>query len=129
MRRKYGSREPLEDSPSFSERIVMAILALLFFNASLLICLASFSRRSKFIAKAGVYEVLASGWVLFAILIVVPAITGYRLGEDKCATLLGHFFFTNMEHERSPVKNIFRLGLFTPYRLCHFKVLTPCLIG
>lgn len=114
MRRKYGSREPLEDSPSFSERIVMAILALLFFNTSLLICLASFSRRSKFITKAGVYEVLASGWVLFAILIVAPAITGYRLGADKCATLLGHFFFTNMENERSPVKTFFAWGCLLP---------------
>ncbi len=112
MRRKYGSREPLEDSPSFSERIVMAILAPLFFNVSLLICLASLSRRARFIAKAGVYEVLASGWVLFALLIVVPAITGYRLGADKCATVLGHFFFTNMEHEKSPVKTFFAWGCF-----------------
>ena len=108
-----------ENNLSLNERIVMAILAPLFFNFGLLICLsllALFSlspisllrlHSSRLLAKDVSYEVFASGWGWFLILIVLPAIAGYQLGVDKCATLLGHFFYTNAESEKNLGKTAF----------------------
>jgi hypothetical protein len=105
MHRKLNENQEKE-APPFYERIVMALLAPIFFNISLLICFSLLFRRSRFLLDIFTFETPMSGWGWIAILIFVPAITGYLLGVEKCATLLGHFFYTNMEHEKDLRKTV-----------------------
>lgn len=112
MGRKPLQRETVDKQPSVNERIVMALLAPLFFNLSLLICFFLLFRRARRLGVLGAYEAFTSAWGLFVLLIVIPAVVGYRLGGDKCATLLGHFFYTNVGSERSLPKTTLAWGTF-----------------
>lgn len=99
----------------------MAFLAPLFFNFSLLICLGLFSRRSRTLARIASYDGLTSSWGWLVILVFVPAVVGYRLGAERCAILLGHFFYTNLEHEKSAGKTVLAWGclLIVAYLISH----------
>ena len=109
----------------------MAILAPLFFNFGLLICLsllALFSlspisllrlHSSRLLAK-DVSTVFASGWGCSLILIVLPAIAGYQLGVDKVRPV-GPLFSIQMLKARKSWENSFSwvlLVILRSFRSC-----------
>lgn len=106
-----SGNNPLKpEEPDLHERLLMAILAPIFFNLSILIVLWTFFRRSIDLAKLLVYQTHWSYISFFLIAVVLPALVGFRLGAEKCAVLLGHLFCTNMEHERNLIKTLLAWG-------------------
>ena len=101
------------EQPSLQDRLLIAVLAPIFFNISIIIVLAMFFRRSRFIGRFLFYQAHWSGFLVFLVAGLLPAVAGFMMGSTKFATLLGHFFYTNMEHERDMSKTIaVWLGLF-----------------
>ncbi|MEQ1525730.1 MAG: hypothetical protein ABL911_03160 [Gallionella sp.] len=97
----------------FSDRLWGFILAPIVFNVSNMIVLSIFFRRSYWFAKYWVYDVRWFTWFVLLCLIIIPAVAGFILGTSKLATLLGHFFYTNMEHEKDVLKTSAAwIGLF-----------------
>jgi len=91
----------------------MAVLAPVVFNISIIIVLAMVFRRSRFLGRFLFYQAHWSGFVVVLVAGFLPAIAGFMMGTSKFATLLGHFFYTNMEHEKDMSKTIACwLGLF-----------------
>jgi len=76
------------------------------FNLSILIMMSTVFRRSRFLDKVFAPAAHSSARLLAFLLIGVPAITGFILGVNRLATLLGHFFMTNDGEERSPIKTL-----------------------
>lgn len=70
-------------------------------------------------------EAFASGWGWLVLLIFIPAIIGYQLGLERSATLLGHFFYTNIEHERSLKKTALAWAVFLFIEYAIFQTLAP----
>lgn len=100
---RYRRRpSPDDDPPTLVERLIMAILTPVMFNLSLLILVSSVFKRSWYMRRALLYPgAYTSVWLIALLLVGLPALLGFCLGAKRGATLLGHFFYTNMEHERS----------------------------
>jgi hypothetical protein len=96
QRSRLLKKDDTEDELSLQNRLLTALLAPVFFNLSIFIFIGLISRRSRLMGKLLIYE----GHLLIALLLLLPAIAGFMMGTSKFATLLGHFFGTNMEHER-----------------------------
>lgn len=93
-----------------AERLAMAVLAPVMFNVSILIMIGTFFKRGRFLEKLLAPTLLTSPWLLGFLLIGVPAITGFVLGVNRLATLLGHFFMTNDGEEKSLLKTLCAWG-------------------
>ena len=85
---------------------MMAILAPLLFNLSLLLALAVVARRSIAFTHFALLRFSLLGWVLAVVLIAIPALAGFMLGGIKCGRILGHLFYTNNENEKSVNKTV-----------------------
>jgi hypothetical protein len=97
------SRRPPEedDEPlSISDRLFAAVLAPVAFNISVIIVLAVFFRRSRFIGRFLYNDIPLLGSFLLLALVILPALAGLFMGTARFITLLGHFFYTNMESEK-----------------------------
>lgn len=101
-------RKPKEENepPSFQDRLLMAVLAPIAFNISIIIVLATIFRRSRFLGRFLFYQSHWSGFVVLLVAILLPALAGFMMGTSKFVTLLGHFFCTNMENEKDMSKTI-----------------------
>lgn len=95
-----AENKSVTELPSFQERLLMAVLAPIFFNLSILIVLAVFLRRSLRLGAYLFYHPHWPGALIFLIAVALPALAGFTMGVKRFATLLGHFFYTNMEHEK-----------------------------
>ncbi|MDD4911532.1 MAG: hypothetical protein PHP57_04505 [Sideroxydans sp.] len=84
----------------------MAVLAPIAFNISIIIVLAMVFRRTRFLGRFLFYQAHWSAFLVVFVAGLLPAIAGFMMGTSKFATLLGHFFYTNMEHERDLSKTI-----------------------
>ena len=84
----------------------MAALAPIAFNISIIIVLAVFFRCSRSLGRVLFYQANWSDFLIFLVAGLLPAIAGFMMGTTKFATLLGHFFYTNMEHEKDLSKTI-----------------------
>lgn len=84
----------------------MAVLAPVAFNISIIIVLATVFRRSRFLGRFLFYQSHWSGFLVLLVAGLLPAIAGFMMGTSKFATLLGHFFYTNMEYEKDISKTI-----------------------
>jgi hypothetical protein len=82
----------------------MAVLAPIFFNLSVLIVIALFFRRSRYLGKFLFYQPHWHWSLIFLVAIVIPALAGFAMGAPRSATLLGHLFYTNMDHEKDITK-------------------------
>jgi len=79
------------------------------FNVSLLFLSGGLFRRSRLVERTLLSPASHSSSFLFlaALLLVgLPALAGFVLGVNRTAILLGHLFYTNFEHERSPAKTL-----------------------
>lgn len=97
-----SSRNALEDNepPGLADRLGAAVLAPIVFNISILIVLSTFFRRSGAIGRILFNHSYFSGSFLWLALALLPALAGYLIGTARFITLLGHFFYTHMEHEK-----------------------------
>jgi hypothetical protein len=101
--RRFRAEDELP--PTLADRLLMAVLAPVVFNVSIVIALSTFFRRSRALNNLFLQSGTASSlWLLGFFLIGVPALAGFMLGVNRCAVWLGHLFFTNMEHEKDPYK-------------------------
>jgi hypothetical protein len=113
MNRERHQTEEESEPLSLQDRLFAGLLAPLAFNLSLFIVLMMFSRHSRGFAKLFLYQTYWHGILLFVSLVLLPALAGFLIGTNKIITLLGHFFYTNMEHERDMSKTILAwLALF-----------------
>lgn len=108
--RSIRRRREEDEPPTLLERLVMAALAPIMFNVSILIVIGTFFKRGRFLEKLLAPTLLTSPWLLGFLLIGLPAITGFVLGVNRLATLLGHFFMTNDGEEMSPLKTLLAWG-------------------
>jgi len=90
-----------DDQPDLQDRLLAAILAPITFNISILILLAVFFRRSRFIGRVLYNHPHELNIFLLIALFILPALIGLLIGTARFITLLGHFFYTNMEHEKN----------------------------
>ena len=97
--RSRRSPEENDEALSLSDRLLAAVLAPVAFNISVIILLAVLFRRSRFIGKVLYNDIQLLGNFLLLALVILPALTGFFTGTARFITLLGHFFYTNMEHE------------------------------
>lgn len=100
------STGPQPEQPGLADRMLMAVLAPIVFNFSIIIVIAMFFRRSRYLGRYLVYPADISGSLVFLAVCVFPAIAGFLMGSRRFATLLGHFFYTNMDHEKDTAKTI-----------------------
>lgn len=98
--RNHLSPEKDDEPVSLSDRLFAAVLAPVVFNISVIIVLAVFFRRSRFIGRVLYNDVQLLGGTLLLALVILPALIGLFMGTGRFVTLLGHFFYTNMEHEK-----------------------------
>lgn len=84
----------------------MAVLAPIVFNISIIFVLATVFRRSRFFGRFLFYQAHWSGSLVLLIAGLLPAIAGFMMGTRLFSTLLGHFFYTNMEHEQDMRKTV-----------------------
>lgn len=98
--RSRRSPEADDDQPGIADRLFAAVLAPIVFNISIVIILATFFRRSRFIGRVLANDIHALGGFLLFALLILPALLGLIVGTSRFITLLGHFFYTNMEHEK-----------------------------
>lgn len=104
--RRFRSEEDLP--PTLADRLLMAVLAPVVFNVSIVIALGTLFRRSSTLDNFLLHSSGdSSPWLLGFLLVGVPALAGFILGVNRCAVWLGHLFFTNMEHEKDPYKTGF----------------------
>jgi hypothetical protein len=101
--RNRRSPEENDEPPSLSDRLFAAVLAPVVFNISVIIVLAVFFRRSRFIGRVLYNDIPLLGNFLLLALAILPALIGLFIGTARFITLLGHFFYTNMEHEKDAV--------------------------
>jgi hypothetical protein len=105
MRERYRKPAGLQPKqPGLADRMLMAIVAPIVFNISIVIVIAMFFRRSRYLARYLLYPTEISGGLVFLAACVLPAIAGFLMGASRFATLLGHFFYTNMDHEKDIAK-------------------------
>jgi hypothetical protein len=90
-----------EDQPSLGDRLLTAVIAPIAFNLSIIILLAVFFRRSRFIGRILYNQLHAPFSILLIVLVAIPALIGLVIGMSRFITLLGHFFYTNLEHEKN----------------------------
>ncbi|WPB57657.1 hypothetical protein [Xylophilus sp. GOD-11R] len=87
-----------ETRTDWSERLIAAVLAPIFFNVSLVVLYGVFARRllwpDSFIGFSG-----SPG--LLAVCLVLPVVYGLASGVHGVARALGHMFLTHDEHEKS----------------------------
>ena len=104
--------QPEEDlSPTLAERLLMAALAPVVFNVSIVIALSTVFKRSRVVDRFLLHSgATTSLWLLGFLLIGVPALAGFMLGVNRCAVWLGHLFLTNMEHEKDLLKTALAWG-------------------
>lgn len=91
---------------SWQDRLLAGFLAPLVFNLSLFIVLMMLSRHSRSLTKFALVQTYWHGIMLLISLFLLPALVGFLIGTHKLTTLLGHFFYTNMEHEKDMSKTI-----------------------
>jgi hypothetical protein len=103
---KSQQSDEKNEQPSLQDRLLMAVLAPIIFNISIIIVLAIALRRSRSIGRFLFYQAHWSGFLVVLVAGFLPAIAGFMMGTSKFATLLGHFFYTNMEHEKDMRKTI-----------------------
>jgi hypothetical protein len=89
-----------DESPGLTDRLLAAVIAPIVFNFSIIVVLAVFFRRSRGLGRILYSDISLLGSVLFWGLLILPAMIGLLIGTARFATLLGHFFYTNMEHEK-----------------------------
>lgn len=89
-----------EDSPVLADRLLAAFLAPVIFNISNLILLAVFFRRSRGLGRFLAHDVPMLGSLLLWALLLIPALVGLIIGMDRLIELIGHLFYTHLEHER-----------------------------
>lgn len=113
MLNKPRQSEEENEQPSLQDRLLMAILAPIAFNISIIIVLSIFFRHSRFLGRFLFYQAHWSGILVLLVAGLLPAAVGFMMGTSKFATLLGHFFYTNMEREKDMSKTIAAwIGLF-----------------
>lgn len=99
--RNRRSPEENDEPLGLTDRLFAAVLAPVVFNISVIIVLAVFFRRSRFIGRVLYNDIpLLGNFLLLLALVIFPALIGLFIGTARFITLLGHFFYTNMEHER-----------------------------
>lgn len=97
-RQRFGEK----NQPGLADRLLMAAIAPLAFNISIIIVIAMLFRRSGYWARHLLYPTdIPGGRLIFLVTIAAPAIAGFLMGSRRFATLFGHFFFTNMDHEKN----------------------------
>ena len=88
----------------------MAALAPIFFNFSILIIVATLFRRSRLLGDLLALQPHWSGRLVLLVFVGLPAMAGFAMGASRCARLLGHFFYTNMDSEKDVTKTIAAWG-------------------
>lgn len=97
------SKQTKEDLLSLKDRLFTAILAPIIFNLGMLItALALRVHRDRFIFDA----LYGAGKMLLLTNIAIPATLGFMLGSKRFSTILGHFFYSNIDYEKSWLKTI-----------------------
>ncbi len=97
------SKQKKEDLLSLKDKLFTAILAPIIFNLGMLItALALRVHRDRFIFEA----LYGTGKLLLLTNIAIPAILGFMLGSKRFSMLFGHFFYSNIDYEKSWVKTI-----------------------
>lgn len=90
-----------DTNPGLADRLLAAVLAPVVFNFSIIVVLAVFFRRSRGFGRILTHDIALLGNYLLWGLLILPALIGLLIGTSRFATLLGHFFYTNLEHERN----------------------------
>jgi len=93
--------------PSFMDRLLTAILAPIAFNFSIIIVLSMFfgSGGARIFNRTRLIYQIPVDFILL-IVILLPALAGFMMGMSKFTTFFGHFFYTNIRHERDIRKTI-----------------------
>lgn len=86
--------------PGLLDRLLTAIFAPIIFNVSIIIVLTMGFHRTGSPGRFFIHQNFWSGFWVMLVAGILPAIAGFMLGSDKFATLLGHFFYTNLDHEK-----------------------------
>ncbi len=84
----------------------MALLAPIVFNISIVIVIALVFRRTVFLGRFLFYQTYWSGFFVVLVAGLLPTVVGFMMGTNKFTTLLGHFFYTNMDDEKDIRKTI-----------------------
>jgi hypothetical protein len=96
-------KQSKNNSLSFKDQLLTAILAPIIFNIGMLItALALRVHRDRFIFEA----LYGTGKLLLLTNIAIPATLGFMLGSKRFSTILGHFFYSNIDYEKSWLKTI-----------------------
>lgn len=106
MLKKSQQSQEENERPSIQDRLLMAVLAPIVFNISIIFVLVLVFRRSRILGRLMFYQAHWSGFFVVLVAGLLPAIAGFMMGTSKFSTLLGHFFYTNMEHEKDIRKTI-----------------------
>lgn len=100
MRQKKQLNENAKEEITLLDRALTAIVAPILFNFSILLIASQIFGKAL---RVGHYQRMS--WLsdpLFLIgCVLMPTLLGFILGSSAFATLLGHFFYTNHESERS----------------------------
>lgn len=88
------------DRVTLGERVVAALLTPLFFNAAVVIVVATLFRRGFYplMSLHSVYGHLGKGGLM---MVVAPAIVGFLAGSEGTARIFGHAFFTHHGSQRN----------------------------
>ena len=97
MKSKGGA---LSGRVTLGERVVAALLTPVFFNAAVVIVVATLFKRGLYLFTSlhSVYGHLGKGGLM---MVVAPAIVGFLAGSEGTARLFGHAFFTHHESQRN----------------------------
>lgn len=118
MRQKNRNTEDGTETISLGDRVFTAIIAPIVFNISIALILSQILGKSL---RLGIYH--RSFWLenpfFFIGCVLLPALLGFVLGSSAFATMLGHFFYTNHESQRSSPMTctVWLVLIFTTYLL------------
>ncbi|MGK2915214.1 MAG: hypothetical protein ACSLE5_12350 [Porticoccaceae bacterium] len=99
-----------QEQTSLAERFLMAVFAPVVFNILLFIVLGIYFRHPRYFRKFLLRQIHWPDEVIFLALVALPAIGGFMMGVSRCATLVGHFFYTNIGQERNIIKTLAAWG-------------------
>ncbi|HYR05706.1 MAG TPA: hypothetical protein VEP71_03405, partial [Gallionella sp.] len=83
MLNKSRKAEEENEQPSLQDRLLMAVLAPIAFNVSIIIILAIVFRRSRFLGRFLFYQAHWSGFMVLLVAGLLPAVAGFMMGIGR----------------------------------------------